>query len=135
MSQPLVLDEHYSDTIASELRNLGYDVVAVSERRELRAMTDDELFAWAVSQGRWVVTENVADFVPIMQRAWQNGTPPVGVVYTSSRTFPRSKSGVGFIIAALDALLKAGLPPGPVREHWLQPPPEETLEPTVPPVP
>jgi hypothetical protein len=89
-------------------------------------MSDNALFEWAVSQARWIVTDNVRDFAPIMQRAWQDGTPAVGVVYTSDRTFPRSKGGVGFIIRALDALMQAGLPPDPIREHWLQPPPEET---------
>lgn len=120
MSQPLVLDEHYWDEIASQLRELSHDVVAVTERRELRAMTDDELFAWAVKEGRWIVTENVPDFARIMQRAWQDGTPPIGVVYTSNRTFPRSKNTSGVLIRALDTLLNAGMPPDPLREHWLQ---------------
>jgi predicted nuclease of predicted toxin-antitoxin system len=122
MSQPLVLDEHYWNEIASQLRELGHDVVAVTERRELRAMTDDELFAWAVKEGRWIVTENVADFVRIMQRAWQEGTPPIGIVYTSNRAFPRSKNTSGVLIRALDSLLSTGMPPDPLREHWLQPP-------------
>jgi len=125
VSQPLVLDEHYSDIVASELRKLGHDVIAVNERRDLRAMTDRELFAWAVHEGRWIVTENVGDFAPIMREAWQHDTPAVGVVYTSDRTFPRSKCFVGNMIRALDAWLNAGLSPDPIRDHWLQAPPQE----------
>jgi hypothetical protein len=67
----------------------------------------------------------VRDFAPIMQDAWQHGTPAVGVVYTSDRTFPRSKDLVGNMIRALDALLSEGLPPEPIRDHWLQAPPHE----------
>jgi hypothetical protein len=125
VSQPLVLDEHYSNVVASDLRKLGHDVIAVNDRRDLRAMTDEELFAWAVAQGRWIVTENVGDFAPIMQEAWRDGTPSVGVVYTSDRTFPRSRNLVGNMTRALDALLRAGLPADPIREHWLQAPPRE----------
>lgn len=80
MSHPasarLVLDEMFSPAIAAALRDLGQDVIAVAERGELRAMSDDDVFAWATSQRRWLLTENVKDFRPILLRALQPTLPP-----------------------------------------------------------
>jgi hypothetical protein len=36
-------------------RDLGQDVIAVAERGELRAMSDDDVFAWAISQRHWLL--------------------------------------------------------------------------------
>jgi Domain of unknown function (DUF5615) len=58
-SARLLLDEMFSPAIAAALRDLGQDVIAVAEHGELRAMSDDEVFAWAISQRRWLLTENV----------------------------------------------------------------------------
>src|SRR5260370_8006238 len=70
MSHPasarLLLDEMFSPAIAAALRDLGQDVIAVAERGELRAMSDDDVFAWAISQRRWLLTQNVKDFRPIL---------------------------------------------------------------------
>lgn len=59
----LLLDEHFSQVIAEQLRSRGHDVVAVVERVELRERADAEVLGWAVSQGRAVVTENAGDFL------------------------------------------------------------------------
>lgn len=116
---PLALDEMFSPVLAAALRELGYDVVAVAERTELRAMADAEVFAWAVSQRRWLVTENVKDFRPLLLRAIQSGTPAVGILFTSSRSFPRSRKNPGPLIGALCAWLKAEPPETPIAEDWL----------------
>jgi hypothetical protein len=46
----LNLDQRFADmfspAIAAALRDLGQDVIAVAERGELRAMSDDGVFAW-----------------------------------------------------------------------------------------
>lgn len=115
----LVLDEMFSPAIAAALRDLGHDVVAVAERGELRAMSDEEVLAWASSQGCWLVTENVKDFRPILLRALQSGSAVTGVLYTSSRTFPRSRKNPGPLIQALAAWLRSGPPEPPLTEDWL----------------
>lgn len=119
-SARLVLDEMFSPAIADALRDLGHDVVAVAERGELRAMNDGEVFAWAISQGRWLVTENVKDFRPILQRALQADTITTGVIYTSNRTFPRSRKNPGPFIQALHAWAIDGPPEAPLTEDWLR---------------
>ncbi|HUZ53437.1 MAG TPA: DUF5615 family PIN-like protein [Streptosporangiaceae bacterium] len=115
----LALDEMFSPVIAASLRDLGHDVIAVAERTELRAMTDDEVFAWATANSRWLLTENVKDFQPILLRALQAGNPATGLLYTSSRSLPRSRKNPGPLIQALHKWLTQGPPEPPLTEDWL----------------
>lgn len=115
----LALDEMSSPAIAQALRDLGYDVVAVAERADLRAMTDAEIFAWAAAQGRWLLTENVKDFRPLLLQAVQADTPTAGILFTSGRSFPRSRKNPGPVISALHAWLSTGPPEAPITEDWL----------------
>jgi predicted nuclease of predicted toxin-antitoxin system len=115
----LLVDEMFSPAVAAELRALGHDVIAVAERPDLRSKSDEEIFAWAAADKRWLLTENVKDFRPIMLRALSAGAPGCGLMFTSSRAFPRSRKSPGSLIRALDAWLTAGSPPPPVTESWL----------------
>jgi len=123
MNQPpdvrLLLDEMFSPAIAAELRELGHDVIAIAERPDLRSKSDEEIFAWASAERRWLLTENVKDFRPIMLRSLQAGPPGCGLVFTSSRAFPRSRKNPGPLIGILQAWLNAGPPSPPVTESWL----------------
>jgi predicted nuclease of predicted toxin-antitoxin system len=123
MNQPslprLLLDEMFSPVIAAALRELGHDVTAIAENATLRAMTDEEVFAFASAQGQWLLTENVKDFQPILQQARQAGTPAAGLLFTSSRAFPRSRKNPGPLIDAIHAWLATGTPPSPLTEDWL----------------
>jgi hypothetical protein len=115
----LVLDEMFSPTIAAALSEKGHDVVAVAERVDLRAMTDEELFGWAIANNRWLLTENVKDFRPILLRAMQTSAVTIGLLFSSSRTFPRSRQNPGPLIDMLHRWLAAGPPPAPLTEDWL----------------
>ena len=123
MSHPagarLVLDEMFSPAIAAALRDLGQDVIAVAERGELRAMSDDDVFAGATSQRRWLLTENVKDFWPILLRALQSDTATTGILYTSSRAFPHSRKNPGPLIQAIHSWMLNGPPEAPLTEDWL----------------
>ena len=69
-----MLDEMHAPAIAAALRERGHDVVAVAERLDLRAMTDEELFAWAGHESRRLVTENVEDCykaLGVLHQTWQ----------------------------------------------------------------
>jgi Domain of unknown function (DUF5615) len=125
MSRPaarLALDEMFSPAIAAALRELGHDVVAVAERVDLRSITDDDLFAWSAVEQRWLFTENVKDFRPIMLRALQAGGAISGLLFTSSRAFPRSRRNPVPLIQALHAWLIGGPPGAPLKEDWLRGP-------------
>lgn len=116
---PLALDEMFSPAIAAALRDLGHDVIAVAERPDLRALADDAVFAWAAGQGRWLLTGNVKDFRPILLQALQAGSPIVGLLFTTSGAFPRSRKNPGPLIEALHTWLLAGPPEPPLTEDWL----------------
>jgi len=115
----LLLDEMFSPAIAAELRALGHDVIAVADRPDLRSKSDEEVFAWASAEKRWLLTENVKDFRPIMLRASPAGPLDWGLLSASSRAFPRSRKNPGPLIRALYAWLDAGPPAPPVTESWL----------------
>jgi predicted nuclease of predicted toxin-antitoxin system len=115
----LLPDEMFSPIIATALRELGHDVTSIAEQPALRAMTDEEVFGLAATQGRWLLTENVKDFQPILQQSLQAGTPTTGVLFTSSRAFPRSRKNPGPLIDAIHTWLTIGPPPPPLTEDWL----------------
>ena len=116
----LLLDEMFSPVIAEQLRDKGHDVLAVAADPRLRAMDDAELYEWARSNGRRLVTENAKDFRPLLWREETKAGP--GILLTSSRTFPRSRRSVGLLVAALETWLclpdVLGRPP----EDWLPKP-------------
>lgn len=67
-------------------------------------MGDADVLEAAGAGGRALVTENVGDFVALARRATSAGTDHPGLVFTSYRTFSRSKAGIGPLVAALAAL-------------------------------
>jgi hypothetical protein len=109
----------HAPALAAALRELGHDVVAVAERSDLRALSDAELFAWAVAESRCIVAENVKDFRRLLLRADESGQPSPGLLFTSSRAFPRSRRNPGPLIRALDAWLRRADPDVPA-EDWLR---------------
>lgn len=119
MTESLLLDEMHAPIVAVELRKRGHDVIAVADNAELRGMSDDELFRWAGVQHRRIVTENVKDFRPMLLRSAESDRNATAVLFTSSRTFPRSRRDVGKLIHALDEWLRPGAA-HPV-EDWLRP--------------
>jgi Domain of unknown function (DUF5615) len=117
----LLLDEMHAPAVADALRQRGHDVVAVAERPDLRAMADADLFVWAAQESRRLVTENVKDFRRLFLRAEESTQRKAALLYTSSRTFPRSRRNPGPLVAALDARLcqrDVGHRPA---EDWLRP--------------
>lgn len=121
MNVPLLLDEMHAPAVAATLRDRGHDVQAVAEQDMLRAMPDEHLFQWAGEHGRRLVTENVKDFVPLLRHAEESGEPITAVLFTSSRTFPRSRRNPGPLISALDAWLRASDAAERPPQDWLNP--------------
>ncbi len=118
----LLFDEMFSPAIAEALRGKGRLVQSVAERVDLRALADEDIYAWAAARsGCWILTENVKDFRPLMLQALQVGAATAGLLFTSSRTFPRSRLNPGPLIDAINAWLERGRPEPPLIEDWLQP--------------
>jgi len=102
----LLLDEHFSQLVARRLRDEhSDDVVAVTERPELVGLSDEALFEVARAERRAIVTENAADFIPLVRTATASSSPHAGLIVTSHRAFPRSKDSIGLLVVGVDALL------------------------------
>jgi Domain of unknown function (DUF5615) len=100
----LLLDEMCGPTIAELLRERGHDVESVSERADLRSAPDG-VFDAAQEERRVIVTNNVRDFMPLVQYTLQRNLTCHGIVFTSDRSLPRSKKNIGAYTDLLHALL------------------------------
>jgi hypothetical protein len=115
----LLLDEMISAVIAEQLRARGHDVEAVSERPALRGMADDELFEYARTAHRSLVTYNRDDFLELDRRWRSQGQAHDGVVILNPKRFPHGAVSVGALVSSLDRLLADGSPYESFI-HWLQ---------------
>ncbi len=86
----LLLDEMHAPAVAEALRSRGIDAIAVTERDDLRGLSDADLLQTATSEGRAVVTENIKDFAVLDRQISAVGEKHSGLVYTHPRRFPRS---------------------------------------------
>ena len=105
MSQPLLLDEMFSDDIAQQLRAKGHDVTSVVADPALMGLPDDQVLAYATTEGRALVTANIKDFVPLDGRYRAAGQLPAGLILVSTKTFPQNRGFAAAITASLAALL------------------------------
>jgi hypothetical protein len=121
VSLALLLDEMHAPVVAAKLRDRGHDVLAVAEQDDLRALTDEQLFRWASERDRRIVTENVKDFAPLLRRAEELRHHAAPLLFTSIRTFPRTRRNPGPMIDALDTWLRAAKASEPPMADWLQP--------------
>jgi hypothetical protein len=100
-----LLDEMLTNTIATQLRARGHDVVAVVEDGSLIGLPDEEILAVAAAAGRALVTANIKDLAPVDQRYRASGRSHAGLIFVSTKSFPQDRSFVGAMVAALEKLL------------------------------
>lgn len=119
----LCLDAHYSPQIAALLRERGHDVIASQADPALRGRSDTELFQQCLTDRRVLVTENVADFVPLVHARAARGDEHAGVVFTSAASMPRGAATIGRFVEALDRLLRELPAEDALRDQvrWLAP--------------
>jgi hypothetical protein len=102
----LLIDEMYPATIATQLRRHGHDASAVTERPELRSLADAALFDIAQQERRTIVTENIADFIPLADDADQRGHSHYGLALVDPAKYPRgNRRTVGRLVTELSRLL------------------------------
>jgi Domain of unknown function (DUF5615) len=105
MSQPLLLDEMFSDDIAVQLRAMGHDVISIVADPALVGLPDEQVLAYAATAGRALVTANIKDFVPLDSRYRAAGQPHAGLILVSTKAFPQSRGFPSAITASLATLL------------------------------
>jgi hypothetical protein len=94
---------------------------AVTERSELRALVDIDIFTLAQQEQRAVVTENVADFSAIADGYDQRSQPHFGLVLVPPSRYPRGdRRTIGSMVKALEKLASEhGEPAASSPRHWL----------------
>lgn len=117
MSQPLLLDEMFSDVIARQLLAKGHDAISVVADPSLVALADDQILAYATAEGLTLVTANIKDFVPLGGRYRAAGQNHAGLVLVSAKTFPQNRDFTTAVMTALIAMLDraAKIRPGQIR--------------------
>jgi predicted nuclease of predicted toxin-antitoxin system len=105
VSQPLLLDEMFSDDIARQLRAQGHDVTSIVANPALAGLPDEQVLAYATTEGRALVTANIKDFVPLDGRSRAAAQPHAGLILVSTKTFPQNRGFAAAITASLATLL------------------------------
>lgn len=96
----------YDRAIAERLRSRGHDVIAATERVDLRGVRDDVLVELMASERRVIVTENAAHFVPLLRARLSGGQGSAGVMITSPASMRRSRRTVGLFVRVLERELR-----------------------------
>ncbi len=112
-----LLDEMYGEHVAELLRTRGHEAVHVRDVG-LGGATDRDVLARAADERRTLVTENAADFLPLLDQRQSAGMPMTPVLV--ARTAGRGVSGALHtrLAEAIDAW--AADEPDPYRHaHWL----------------
>lgn len=119
----LCLDQHYAPQIAAALRERGHDVIATEVEEALRGLPDEDLLAFCVRERRALVSEKVADFMPLVHRLAERAEEHYGLVLSSPRSMPRGAATIGLFVEALDRLLRERDADDALRDqvHWLHP--------------
>ena len=102
----LLLDEHFANEIAEQLRTAGHDAQTVSERA-LNGLDDESLLALCDRESRALMTNNARDFVPLVRARAAAGQDHAGLLLTSDVSLPRHKGTIGEYVALLAALMTA----------------------------
>ena len=114
----LLLDEMHAPSIPAALE--PFDVTSVSGDASLRGLSDVDLLAHAATEGRALVTENVADFMLLIAEWAGDGREHAGVLFTHPRRFHRASTAYpANLIVALRAFLEEPPTWGPSLTWWL----------------
>jgi predicted nuclease of predicted toxin-antitoxin system len=116
----LLLDEMHAPAVGDALTADGWDIVAVAVSGSIRGTAEEDLLAHAATQGRALVTENIADFAAIASRWASEERPHAGLIFTNPKRFNRATMAYpGSVVAALRALLEASFALDPSGTWWL----------------
>jgi hypothetical protein len=119
----LCLDEHYAKRIAELVRERGREVDCVKERPDLVSLSDGELWEQMQQEHRALLTENVADFMPLVTRTSETGESHWGIIFSNSRSMPRGSATIGVFVESIDRVMQefAGEDDFRDRVEWLHP--------------
>jgi predicted nuclease of predicted toxin-antitoxin system len=111
-----LIDEMLPPATAAELNHRGHDAIHVNDLG-LAGQEDPAVFETAVTQGRIVVTENVADYATLLDQRLRNDEPAVPVVFVRKTDFPRRGALAGHLAERLHTWA-ASHPDPYLGAHW-----------------
>ena len=112
-----LIDEMLPPETALELSTRGHDAATIAALG-LAGQPDPVIFDRAVSEGRVVVTENIADFAVVLDQRLRSDRPAVPVVFVRKTDLPRRGALAHHLAERLHTWSQANPDPylGP---HWL----------------
>jgi predicted nuclease of predicted toxin-antitoxin system len=75
----ILIDEDVWAGLAEALRQAGYDAVSAGELGR-KGLSDEEQLAFAVAEGRAILTHNAQDFAPLAELHFQRNHPHAGII-------------------------------------------------------
>jgi uncharacterized protein with PIN domain len=75
----LLIDEDMWQGMAAHLREAGYDAVSVTELGR-KGLDDDEQMAFAIAEGRAIMTHNAKHFAPMAEDCFLKGVAHHGIL-------------------------------------------------------
>jgi hypothetical protein len=99
----LLLDEMYPAALAESLRAASIDETTVADLGKAGS-SDSELFAFAIAEGRVMLTENVVDFARIAAERSTAGEHHHGLLIALSSRFSRRPAGLRPLITAIQTV-------------------------------
>ena len=112
-----LLDEMLPPGAAEELNGRGHDATTVAELG-LAGQADLVVFDRALTEGRVVVTENIADFAALLDERIRSDQPAVPVVFVSKADLPR-RGALSHHLAERLARWAEANPDPYLGPHWL----------------
>jgi predicted nuclease of predicted toxin-antitoxin system len=113
-----LVDEMFGHDLVVRLEDAGHDTVHV-QQLGLAGAEDHDLLARAADDDRVVVTENAADFVPLLEGRTAAGLAVPPVVIALKRGFPPGAAAMHHALA-VKLTRWAEQHPDPYRHvHWL----------------
>ena len=103
----LLLDENLDHRVAEQLRERGYDVVAVTDDAALRGSSDAALLDWAMAQERAIATYDIGDFLPLVEERVARNEGFAGLILIPWQSFPPGDLAFGHLLRALVIALDA----------------------------
>lgn len=100
----ICLDHHFPTALATALTTQDHDVITAHERG-WHTLSDEELLERCLEEQRTLMTNNVKDFVPIVQRWAAEGRAHGGLIFTDDGRWPRTADTTGRFVDALAPLL------------------------------
>jgi len=86
-------------------RRISADVTSVVADPALVGLPDDQVPAYAATEGRALVTANIKDFVPLDGRYRAASQSHAGLILISTKTFPQNRGFPSAITTAVATLL------------------------------